>query len=468
MRPGFLVAAALLCGCTVSSMIASEGVDPFARTAPAGPKAYQELTAAYYLSPGAKTSVASLKDEFGKLGDITPETATKHLSIVLKDNFKSALHVRSFEDGAAVSADVTAVLDFSYVIPESRREAVRVEAGYEFLDARRRRLDVFSAEGSAPVRGNGYLGAFSIAVEQARAALDRALRSSDGLARFARRASRGETSARTRPDSAAPAKVSSPVDKPAYRLRERPNDYALVIGIEKYSALPEASFAKRDATAVRDHLLALGTPARNMVFITGDRAGKAGIQKYVESWLPENVNAQSRVFVFFAGHGAPDPETGTAYLIPWDGDVKYLKNTAYPLARLYEKLGQLKVKQVFLAMDSCFSGAGGRSLIAKGTRPLVTTVRLAPDMPENLVVLAAAAGDETTGTLERHRHGLFTYYFLKGLSVKAKDPKKIITARSLYNYLAPKVRSSARRENRDQNPRLLLKASGSKDELPLW
>ena len=43
-----------------------------------------------------------------------------------------------------------------------------------------------------------------------------------------------------------------------------------------------------------------------------------------------------------------DVKTGQAYLVPWDGDPNFLENTAYPVSRLYRKLGELPAKQVFV------------------------------------------------------------------------------------------------------------------------
>jgi len=60
--------------------------------------------------------------------------------------------------------------------------------------------------------------------------------------------------------------------------------------------------------------------------------------------------------------------------LPIDGDPQYLEDTAYPINRLYEKLNSINAKQVIVAIDACFSGAGGRSVLAKGTRPLVMEV----------------------------------------------------------------------------------------------
>lgn len=250
------------------------------------------------------------------------------------------------------------------------------------------------------------------------------------------------------PESAA---RHSDVDTPSYKLVERAEDFALVVGISRYSDIPEAQFAERDAEAVKSHLIAAGFPSRNVIQLFGEKAGRSAMEKFLETWLPRNVNENSRVFFYFSGHGAPDPKTGEAYLIPWDGDPGFLENTGYPIKRLYEKLSMLKAKEVIVALDACFSGAGGRSVLAKGARPLVMKVDTTA-VPQNLTVFAAASGDQITSTLEDQGHGTFTYYFLKGLSGGAKNASGRVTTRALYDYLTPKVQDAARRQNRDQKP----------------
>ncbi|TBR25344.1 caspase family protein, partial [bacterium] len=136
--------------------------------------------------------------------------------------------------------------------------------------------------------------------------------------------------------------------------------------------------------------------------------------------------------------------------VPTDGDPQYLSDTAYPIGRLYERLGALKAKRVVVALDSCFSGAGGRSVLAKGVRPLVTTVEAAPTAGANLLSLAASSGDQISGTAEDQGHGLFTYYLLKGLNESGGKA----TVRGLLDAVRPKVQDHARRANREQTPQL--------------
>lgn len=252
----------------------------------------------------------------------------------------------------------------------------------------------------------------------------------------------------------APPTPSSDVDVPRVRLPERPKDFALVVGIEKYSKIPEAKFAEKDAAAVSKHLEALGLPPRNIIQLIGSDATRSSLQGYLEEWLPKNVKPDSTVFFYFSGHGAPDPKTGEAYLVPWDGNASFLQSSAYPLKKLYKSLGDLNAKGVVIALDSCFSGAGGRSVLAEGARPLVIKLDESALPQQNLTLFTAASGDEITATLAEQGHGIFTYFFLKGLSGAGKDASGKVTAKSLYDYLRPHVQDEARRQNREQTPLL--------------
>lgn len=266
-------------------------------------------------------------------------------------------------------------------------------------------------------------------------------------------ASAGMNAAQAPPEK---PELRSDVDAPARRGAERPDDFALVIGIEEYQSVPKADYGARDAVTVRRHLEALGFPSRNIISLTGPEATGSKVRSYLEEWLPLNVKETSTLFVYYSGHGAPDVKSGDAYLVPWDGDPKFLKSTALPLTKLYADLAKTKAKRVIVALDACFSGAGGRSVLAKGARPLIAKIADTAPTGGNMTVLAAASGDEITGSLDEQGHGMFTYYLLKGLEA---DPKA--SAKSLFQYVMPRVQDDARRQNRVQTPVL---AGASLDE----
>jgi uncharacterized caspase-like protein len=192
-------------------------------------------------------------------------------------------------------------------------------------------------------------------------------------------------------------------------------------------------------------LLSLGFAERNIELLADERATLSAIRKSVESWLPNRVKPGSRIFFYYSGHGAPDPASGEAFIVPFDGDPSYLNDTGYPIKRLYEKLGAAKASEVIVVMDSCFSGSGGRSVMAKGARPLVLMADTVV-IPPQMAVLASTQGSQISTSFEEKEHGVFTYYFLKAI----KEGKGDIDA--VYRYLKPLVEDTAKGQNVNQSP----------------
>ena len=168
--------------------------------------------------------------------------------------------------------------------------------------------------------------------------LDTAIQASPELLQYAKSLKSKSSVAQTpAAKEGKPSKVfNSDVDRPGYHFDENPANYAVVVGVESYANVASAEFAKRDAEAMRAHLRALGYPGQNIILLTDAQATGNKLKSYVESWLPRNVKPESKVFVYFAGHGAPDPESKQAYLMLWDGDPQYVSDTGYPLKRLYQ------------------------------------------------------------------------------------------------------------------------------------
>lgn len=264
----------------------------------------------------------------------------------------------------------------------------------------------------------------------------------------------------SKPDMVAIPHIFSDIDElPAIKAKANRNAYAIVIGIENYrQKLPSADFATQDARLVADYLVkALGYSEENVITLLNDHASNVDLVKYFEKWLPNNVEAGNSVFVYFSGHGAPNPKTGDAYLVPYDGDPSFIDQTGYSLKRMYEALGKLPANEILVALDSCFSGAGGRSVLAEGARPLVMNQKSSA-LPKNVTVLAAASGDQISSTYKDKGHGLFTYFMLKGIkneNVGKQDGS--IQKEELYRYLKPQVERIARKQfNAEQTPQLIM------------
>ena len=262
--------------------------------------------------------------------------------------------------------------------------------------------------------------------------------------------------------SPAPREASDPADLdtlPALRKEQKvfgPNDMAVIIGIEQYRRnLPRSEYSYNDAKVVKGYMEALGIRPANIQYLRNDEATGSDIQKSIEHWLPNRARKESRVFVYYSGHGAPDPATGLGYMVPYDGDPEYLQATGYSVNRLYERLGRLDVKEVIVVMDACFSGAGGRSVIARGARPLVMMAEGAV-LPPTLAVLTASTGGQISASASDKEHGILTYYFLKAV----RDGKKSLA--DIYDYIRPLVEDEAKRQNVEQTPTIRPSGEGLK------
>ncbi|MEI8172959.1 MAG: caspase family protein [Deltaproteobacteria bacterium] len=263
---------------------------------------------------------------------------------------------------------------------------------------------------------------------------------------------------------AVPSKEVSPIIKsdvdelPSTATKPNKNSYAIVIGIENYrQKLPKADFASHDAKIISEYLTKImGYPEENVITLLNDRALKSDMEKYFDRWLNNNVEENGRVFIYYSGHGAPNTKTGDAYLVPYDGDPTFIAETGYPISRLYESLGKLKAREITVVLDSCFSGAGGRSVLAKGAKPLVITINT-PNIKKNIAVMTASSGDQISSAYEEQGHGLFTYFMLKG--IKNEDvvkPDGSIKMDDLFSYIKPQVERIARKQyNNEQTPQLI-------------
>lgn len=270
---------------------------------------------------------------------------------------------------------------------------------------------------------------------------------------------------KTKTTASKPSQETSPIitsdidELPTIKVRQNKNAYAIVIGIEQYrQKLPKADFAVSDAKLVSEYLFkVMGYPEQNIVTLTNEHASKGDFQKYFEKWLFNNVEKDGTVFIYYSGHGAPNPKTSDAYLVPYDGDPTFIDQTGYSLKRMYDVLGKLPAKEIIVTLDSCFSGAGGRSVLAKGARPLVMDLQSGVVLSKNMTVLSASSGDQISSTYDEKGHGLFTYYMLKG--IKNEDVVKkdgALDINELHAYIKPQVERIARKQyNNEQTPQLI-------------
>jgi len=252
------------------------------------------------------------------------------------------------------------------------------------------------------------------------------------------------------------ATVSVDVEKDIPRSRQSgKNDLAVVFGIERYKNVPGVTFAKRDAQWMMKYFEdVLGIPAARIYYKTDSDVSLAEFNMAFGGWLSKRLQNDSNVFIYYAGHGSPDIKQNKAYLIPYDGNPNYASVTGYELNALYQQLGELGAASVTVFLDACFSGANRESeMLLADARPVFMEVNTA--LTGNVTVFSASSGKEISSAWPEKKHGIFSYYLMKGMRGDADDNQdKKITVGELGDYLKNNVTATAGMLDRDQTPGL--------------
>lgn len=210
--------------------------------------------------------------------------------------------------------------------------------------------------------------------------------------------------------------------------------FAVIISNEKYQMEKSVQYAENDGKMFTEYCKkTLGLPEKNVHFITNATLNNI---KHEIKWLQDVIavyKGEAKAIFYYAGHGIPDEQNKSAYLLPIDGygsDV----TTGYALEDLYKALGSLPSKSVTVFLDACFSGAKRDGDMLASARGVAIKVKQATPVG-NIVVFSAAQGDETAYPYKEEEHGLFTYYLLK----KLQETKGNVTLGELSDYIKTQV-----------------------------
>ena len=245
--------------------------------------------------------------------------------------------------------------------------------------------------------------------------------------------------------------------KPIEKGIKDSNRIALIIGVEKYENTPvQALYASNDAKLFKYFAnKALGISSSNIKLLIDNDAKRLDTIEALKAWLPRKIVAnQSELFVFFSGHGYPSKD-GNLYLIPQNGDPRFLEESALSQKYIIDQIEKLKPKSVIMFFDACYSGQSrtGEVLIA-GLKPLAI-VPDDPDIPSNFSIFSSSEYNQISATIKEAKHGIFSYYLMKGLQGNAdENGNKQITNNELIAYLKTNVGQEAFIQNREQNPML--------------
>lgn len=229
--------------------------------------------------------------------------------------------------------------------------------------------------------------------------------------------------------------------------RQNDNTFAVIIANNDYKKVANVDNAENDGRIFAEYCnKVLGIPQSNIrthFNVTyGELLDAVEDIKLIAGAKKGNLD----VIFYYAGHGVPNEQTKSAYILPVDADGKQMR-LCYPLSELYAELGAMNANKTLVFLDACFSGATRSS-----TNEMLLSARsVAIDVDPNevegkLVIFSASTGDQSALSYEEQHHGMFTYFLLKRL----KETKGDINLGALAEYITDNVSLESQLRNKKQ------------------
>ncbi|HEX37722.1 MAG TPA: caspase family protein [Candidatus Cloacimonetes bacterium] len=246
---------------------------------------------------------------------------------------------------------------------------------------------------------------------------------------------------------------------------------AVVIGNRNYnkSSVPAVEFAHRDAAYMKKYLInTLGYREGNIIYVNdatqGDFLSIFGTNTNYKGKLYNYIKpGRSDVFIYYSGHGAPDPQSKHGFFVPVDCDPSLVALNGYSLDTFYKNLSKMDFSSLTVVIDACFSGSSEKGMLIEDISPVFIDVKNPVIASKNTTVFTSATGEQVSSWYRDKKHSLFSYYFMKGLQGNAdKNKDNRLTVSELQVYIDDNVPYWARREkNLEQTPQVI----GDKDRI---
>ncbi|WP_447602025.1 caspase family protein [Nitrospira sp. Nam80] len=240
-------------------------------------------------------------------------------------------------------------------------------------------------------------------------------------------------------------------DVPAASAFRQPHNYVISVGLSAYrdQGLPARKYASQDAEMMATYFKSLGgVPASNIRVLQDSKALRPDIEEALLDWLPSRVTRDSTVMFYFAGQALVTP-TGDTFLIPYEGSLT-ATTRLYSLKDLEAALTRLKVRQTLFIFD-------GSVLKPEADRQGKSPSPQWQVSNGSLIRLIGTTGTGKSFESDKLRHGIYTYYLLRGLRGEADtDRNGEVTIRELTLYVNDKVLPAARASfHQDQRPQVI-------------
>ncbi|WP_440911167.1 tol-pal system protein YbgF [Candidatus Pelagibacter sp.] len=252
--------------------------------------------------------------------------------------------------------------------------------------------------------------------------------------------------------------VIEPLNPSKLRAKIDRNKVALVIGVEKYENSPSAKYASLDAKYFKDYARKVfGVREDNINLLTDEEANLSKTNSAFFKWLPSKIKSnQTDLIIFYAGHGLASTDGKEKYILPFNADPDLLSRTAISRNEIFDQIISLNPRSVTIFFDTCYSGVSrDEQMLLASARPLRVIADDEEQLPDNFTIFSASKNDQISSGLSDAKHGIFSYFLMKGLEGNADlNGDRKLTNNELLTYLDDNVSEKALDLGRQQNPTL--------------
>lgn len=246
--------------------------------------------------------------------------------------------------------------------------------------------------------------------------------------------------------------------------------FALIIGVSDYkftdAGLKNLNFADDDAIAMANFLKTPaggGFSSADIKLLTNQDASLMAVRSALGD-IAKRAKSTDLVFIFIAGHGAPDPlASQNLYFLLTDSKVVDMPNTAFPMSELKQTLDtKISAQRVIVLIDTCHSAGvnqktktivSGRDLVQEGDENNISNFYLTNELFKQTgraVLTSSDVNEVSQESSKWSNHGVFTWALLEGMKGKADlNGDKLITAGEIFQFTRANVQKET---NFRQNP----------------
>ncbi len=220
------------------------------------------------------------------------------------------------------------------------------------------------------------------------------------------------------------------------------NYYALVIGNNEYPKITPLKTAVNDAQVVAS---VLQNDYGFRVTLLRD-AGRLAILNELEK-LRMQLTEKDNLLIYYAGHGWQEPITKRGYWLPVDAEETSRANMISTID-ISDIVATMKVKQLLVVADSCFSGGLIHTRSARlvgGTEEELNRIRELAQKNSRMVMTSAGLGPAVDGS---GPHSIFAGPFIELLRTNAGA----MQGQEMFKRLSPEVVLAATKVHIRQTP----------------